>query len=98
MTAAARSRRALLRETALQTALLVVIAVPPLCAPAVAQPAPNARPTGGMVVGGQASISQSATNTAITQTTQRAAINWNSFDVGAKQSVTIAQPSSNAIT
>src|SRR4029077_3062615 len=36
-------------------------------------------------------------NTRINQTTQRAAINWRSFDVGSQQSVTFKQPSASAV-
>jgi filamentous hemagglutinin family protein len=65
---------------------------------AEAQPAANARPQGGVVAAGAATISQTASNTAITQSSQRAAVNWNSFNVGSQQSVTFAQPSSTAVT
>src|SRR6185437_11957996 len=87
-----RNRRALMMSTALQATALLVLAVP-----GHAQPAPNARPMGGQVVVGQASIAASATTTAITQGSQRAAIDWRSFDVGSQHSVTFAQPSSSAI-
>jgi filamentous hemagglutinin family protein len=87
-----RDRRALMMTTALQATALLVLAVP-----GQAQPAPNARPMGGQEVVGQASISASASTTAITQGSQRAAIDWRSFDVGSQHSVTFAQPSSSAI-
>jgi filamentous hemagglutinin family protein len=94
-----RDRAALLRGTALQAAVLAVFALPALTQTAAAQPAPNARPTGGTVVGGGVTINQSsATNTQVTQTTPRGAVDWRSFDVGASQSVTFAQPSASAIT
>ena len=51
-------------STALQATVMLVLARPP-----IAQPAPNARPTGGVVVAGAAAISQTATNTAINQST-----------------------------
>ena len=54
-------------------------------------------PTGGMVVAGGASIAQSATTTTIDQASQRAAINWQSFNVGASKRVTFAQPSASAV-
>ena len=57
-------------------------AVMALALPAQAQPAPNARPTGGSVVAGSATISQSPATTTIDQTSQRAAINWQSFSIG----------------
>ena len=91
--AASRGKSALLCATALQAGLALALA-----GPAASQPAPNARPTGGVVVGGAASISQSSTTTTITQSTQRAAVNWNSFNVGSNQSVNFQQPSSSAMT
>ena len=53
-----RSRRAgLLRSTALQAAVLVAIELPGgIRRPAAAQTAPNARPQGGRVTAGQATI------------------------------------------
>src|SRR5690349_4838298 len=82
-------RSALLLSTALQAL--------PVSFPAFAQPAPNARPVGGAVVAGSAAISRTASNTRIDQSSQRAAIDWRSFDVGSQQSVTFAQPSANAV-
>jgi filamentous hemagglutinin family protein len=86
-------RSILLMSTALQATVALVLATP-----AIAQPAPNARPTGGTVIAGSAAISSTATNTAINQSTQRAAVNWNSFNVGSQQSVTFAQPNASAVT
>ncbi len=79
---------------------LAVMAVLALAAPgsATAQPAPNAQPAGGVVVGGSASITQSATTTTVSQSTQRAAINWQSFDVGSQQTVQVLAPSASAVT
>lgn len=78
--------------------LLIVVPLLLSAAPILAQPAPDARPVGGTVVAGSAAIARSATVTSITQSTQRAAIDWQGFDVGAKQSVTFAQPSATAMT
>jgi filamentous hemagglutinin family protein len=47
-----------------------------------APPAPNQLPVGGQVVAGQVGISSSGATTTIQQASQRAAINWQSFDVG----------------
>ena len=88
-----RLKSTLLCATALQAVVLLALAPP-----ATAQPAPNAHPTGGVVVGGAAAISQNATTTTITQTSQRAAVNWTSFNVGSNQSVNFQQPSSSAVT
>ena len=87
-----RYRSDLLISTALQATVLLALSLP-----AAAQPAPNARPTGGSVVGGTAAISQTGSNTRINQATQRAAINWQSFNVGSQQSVTFSQPSASAV-
>src|SRR5258705_9719283 len=56
-----------------------------------------AGPTGEQVVAGQASVSRAGTNTLITQGTDRAAINWLTFDIGATESVRFAQPSASSI-
>jgi len=69
-----------------------------LALPAMAQPAPNARPTGGVVTAGSATISASGATTTINQASQLAAINWQSFDVGSQQTVRFAQPSASAST
>ncbi len=89
---ARRSRAALILSTALQASVVMVLALP-----AAAQPAPNARPQGGVVVAGSATIGQSATATTITQSSQRAALNWQSFNVGSQQQVTFVQPSAGAV-
>ena len=62
-----RRRPALLVSTALCATVTLVVSLP-----AAAQPAPNALPTGGVVFGGSASISQSANQTTINQSSQRA--------------------------
>ncbi len=87
-----RGRASLLRSTALQAATLAVFATQ-----AHAQ-APNAHPTGGQVVAGTASIGQTSSTTTINQSTQRAAINWQSFNVGSQQSVQFNQPNASAVT
>ncbi len=84
--------RRLLLCTALHSGAILALALP-----SYAQPAPNARPSGGNVVAGAATIAQSATTTTIDQTTQRAAINWQSFNIGSRQSVQFDQPSSSAV-
>jgi filamentous hemagglutinin family protein len=69
-----------------------------LATTALAQPAPNAHPMGGQVAAGQASISQSATTTTINQASQRAVVNWQSFNVGANQTVQFVQPATTSTT
>ncbi|MDE2005825.1 MAG: filamentous hemagglutinin N-terminal domain-containing protein, partial [Rhodospirillales bacterium] len=88
-----RPRAALLIGTALQATTMLVLALP-----ARAQLAPNARPTGGVVVGGSAAIATTPNATNITQSTQRAAIDWQSFNVGSAQSVNFRQPNATAVT
>jgi filamentous hemagglutinin family protein len=88
-----RSRASLMRSTALQAAALAVLATP-----AAAQLAPNARPTGGAVSAGQASISTTSAKTLITQSSENAAINWQSYNVGAAQTVQYKQPNASSVT
>ena len=55
-------------------------------------------PKGGQVVAGSAAIAQPTANQmVITQSTQRVAINWQTFNIGAGYGVQFVQPSSSAI-
>ena len=56
----------------------------------------KAAPQGGVVVGGQAAISQAGTTTHILQSTPRAAINWQSFNVAANEIVAFSVPNNGA--
>ena len=56
-----------------------------------------ALPAGGVVAAGGASISNGAGSTTITQTTQNAAINWQSFNIGQPEAVRFVQPNSNSV-
>jgi filamentous hemagglutinin family protein len=58
--------------------------------------AANAGPTGGTVKAGTASIAQSGTSTTITQTSNRAVIDWRSFNTAPTESVTFVQPGAQA--
>lgn len=58
----------------------------------------HAAPSGGVVTAGTASIAQSGSVTNITQTTQKAAINWQNFSIGATETVNFNQPNVSAIT
>ncbi|PUE11644.1 hypothetical protein B9Z51_05050 [Limnohabitans sp. T6-5] len=62
-----------------------------------AAPANNALPTGGQVAQGAAAISQSGANMAINQSTARAVVNWQSFDIGKDAKVNIVQPNAQAV-
>ncbi|MBS0359671.1 MAG: hypothetical protein JSS53_10400, partial [Proteobacteria bacterium] len=55
-----------------------------------------ATPTGGTVVGGAASISQSGNTTTINQTSQNAIINWQSFNTNPSEVAQFIQPNSSA--
>ncbi|SAK51029.1 two-partner secretion domain-containing protein [Caballeronia ptereochthonis] len=73
------------------SALLPLIAL-------VVAPGALALPAGGQVVNGNVSISTPAANTmAITQGSQKGIVNWNSFSIGASETVNIAQPSAQAV-
>jgi filamentous hemagglutinin family protein len=65
-------------------------------------PPANTLPTNGQVVAGSASISQTQTATSATmnvnQTSQRAVINWDAFNVGKNAAVNFNQPNANAVT
>ena len=86
-------RAALLVTTALQASALLALA-----GPARAQPAPNAQPVFSGVSAGSVQVTQSPTNTQVTQSSARGAVDWKSFDVGSQQSVTFRQPSATAVT
>ena len=61
-------------------------------------PASTELPIGGQVVAGQAAIAQSGSALRITQGSQRAAIDWQSFNVGAQAQVNFVQPSASSVT
>ncbi len=52
----------------------------------------------GGVTSGSATITQSGNVTNVNQTTQKAAINWQSFSIGSKDTVDFNQPNSSSIT
>jgi filamentous hemagglutinin family protein len=54
-------------------------------------------PTNGQVVSGQGSIASNGKDMTINQGSNKLAIDWNSFDIGAGNSVTFAQPSTKAV-
>lgn len=59
--------------------------------------AANESPTGGKVVGGQGSISQSGASTVINQQSKLLALDWQTFNVGKDASVLFNQPGASAI-
>ena len=56
-----------------------------------------AGPTGGQVVGGSATISQSGPTTNVNQSSQSAIINWQSFSIAPKETVNFNQPNSSSV-
>ncbi|MFC5525027.1 filamentous hemagglutinin N-terminal domain-containing protein, partial [Rhodanobacter ginsengisoli] len=54
-------------------------------------------PTGGVVVGGSGSITQSGNQTIINQASKKLALDWQTFNVGANESVLFNQPSRSAV-
>ena len=56
-----------------------------------------ASPTGGTVSTGSASITGGAGSTTITQSSQNVVINWQTFSIGAGESVMFVQPDSSSI-
>ena len=69
-----------------------------LSAQAQNAPPPKALPTGGQVAAGAANISTNANagTMNITQSSQRAAIDWQTFNVGSQAKVNFAQPNASA--
>ncbi len=63
----------------------------------VAQLSFAAGPSGGAVSAGSATITQSAAQTTIKQTTDKAVINWGNFSIGGGSLVRFVQPSASSI-
>src|SRR4051812_42776425 len=73
------------------TVLLATTALTPLAA--------LANPQGGTVVGGSAIIGQSTPNTLdVTQQTNRAIINWQSFSIGGNEATVFHQPTPSSVS
>ena len=58
----------------------------------------NQLPTGGQVSAGQATISQNGNTLTINQTSNRAVVDWKSFNVGSQAQVQFQQPSAQSAT
>ena len=63
----------------------------------LAAPPTNQLPTNGRVIAGQAEISQSGSTMLVNESTNRAVVNWDSFNVGINASVKFQQPSTSAV-
>lgn len=80
------------------SALLGLLAPPQILAQT--NMAPGTLPIGGKVVGGQASIvyAPSAPSLTVQQSSPRAVLNWDSFNLGSKAQIRFDQPSSQSVT
>ncbi|MDE2348030.1 MAG: ESPR domain-containing protein, partial [Gammaproteobacteria bacterium] len=89
-----RARGKRCRRGSVLLAPLLAVVSPSLAA--VAAPAPTTLPTGGTVVAGAATLTSSTTTASavlnVDQTSQRAVIDWNTFDLGSAAQVTFVQP------
>ena len=61
-----------------------------------APPVPTQLPTGGLVVAGQAAISQNNAVMNVNQASNRAAIDWQTFNIGSQAQVNFNQPSASS--
>jgi filamentous hemagglutinin family protein len=62
-----------------------------------APPVVNALPTGGQVVAGQATITQAGNGMTVVQGTDKAILNWGSFNIGSQASVDFKQPGMGSV-
>ncbi len=89
------------KSTAVKSDCCAVVGAALIAATAFAAPAwalgPNVLPSGGSVSSGKATISQSALTLNVQQTTQQAAINWQSFNIGSAATVNFQQPNSSSV-
>ena len=82
-----------LKKTQLALAISALVAgLGGIAAPAFAGP------EGGVVTGGSGTIDQSGNTTVINQTTDLMAIDWNSFDVAADETVQYIQPDASSVS
>ena len=65
--------------------------------PTPAVPAASALPTGGQVAAGAASIAQTGNRMDVTQTSQKAVVNWQTFNIGSAAHVNFAQPNASSV-
>ena len=58
---------------------------------------PNALPTGGRIAAGAATITQSGNRLNVNQASDRAILNWSTFNIGANAAVSFVQPNSGSV-
>jgi len=75
----------------------VTLALACALSPAVFAQNTNALPTGGSIVGGTGSIGQNGNTLTVTQTSAKLATNWQSFSIGAGNTVNFVQPNSSSV-
>src|SRR4051812_25569260 len=68
-----------------------------LCSLTLTSLAAYANPQGGSVVGGGATINNSGNTLTVDQTTNKAIIDWRSFDINQDETTRFQQPSSSSI-
>ena len=68
-----------------------------IAACAITPPFAHAGPTGGVVVDGTGSITQTGVNTRVDQVSDRLSLEWDSFNVGRNERVQFVQPCADAI-
>ena len=76
----------------------VLLAATSMAALAQQVPAPNTLPGGANVTAGAATISSTANTLTVNQSSNRAAINWQSFSIGGNATVNFVQPSRSSVT
>lgn len=85
-----RTRKTIMAYMLHTTALCAMVVGAPLLA--------HAGPENGVVTGGAASISSAGNTTTIVQSSDRAIIRWDTFDLNSAEHVQFQQPSSGSIT
>ncbi|MBK9609543.1 MAG: filamentous hemagglutinin N-terminal domain-containing protein [Betaproteobacteria bacterium] len=91
-----RSLRAHGKRSAAGIAMSVALVAGMAGNSAAQNPAPTALPTGGQTVAGQVEIATVGSH-GLTQSSNSAIVNWNSFNIGSQAQVNFAQPSASAV-
>jgi len=91
-----RRLRLVLRPRRLLSRLMAVLLVTVGALPVHALD-PNALPTGGRIAAGAATITQSGNRLNVNQASDRAILNWSTFNIGANAAVSFVQPNSGSV-